>query len=313
MRPDRRPERRRRAPHEVRLVERHARRAASQRERPGPRHAQERVVQRHRLKDRAELVVAIRPVAEHPQIEVDLRIGPRAHAHALDGGGVLAAKRARLSKLLERHRRRVRRNVDLEHSAVERLVDVDLRQPNRQVGHARPVHVGSVRRRIVAGPARREVGVSHVDRSRAPRRPSATRRPPAAASSSCRPASTATQRAIERAPACHGSAREAAPGNNRPQVLGTDRHAGERLERRRRGRVAEHTALPRQHERRVFANGDVGEDGLARRRKLEAHPRGRFEARVDLRAEALVPGAAGDRQDARPSCGRRGTCSVACS
>ena len=84
------------------------------------------------------------------------------------------------------------------------------------------------------------------------------------------PASTATQPRSNARPRVGVSAREAAPGHNRPQVLGTDRHAGERLERRRRRRVAEHAPLPRQDERRVVADRDVGEDGLARRGKLEA-------------------------------------------
>ncbi len=184
----------------------------------------------------------------------------------------------------------------MKHGVAERLVDVDLRQPNRQVGHRALSRERAEANR--AGPARREVGVSHVDRS-----PHRGGHPPRAihllepvrgvGSVDGHPG------AIEGAPACHVSAREAASRNNRPQVLGTDRHAGERLERGGRGRVAEHAPLPRQDERGVFADCDVGEDGLARRGKLQADPRGDFEARIDLRPETLIPRPAGDRQDGR--------------
>ena len=53
---------------------------------PGPRRAQQRVVQRDRLKDRAQLVIAVRPGAKHTQIEIDLGVRARPHRMPFEGG-----------------------------------------------------------------------------------------------------------------------------------------------------------------------------------------------------------------------------------
>ena len=72
--PERRPQRRRRLPHQVARVERHAGRAAVERERPRTLGAHQRVVQLDRLKDGPQLVIAVGADAEHAQIEVDFGV-----------------------------------------------------------------------------------------------------------------------------------------------------------------------------------------------------------------------------------------------
>ena len=153
---ERRPQRRGRPPDEVRR-RRAARRACGTSARTAPAAAMqsERVVQRDRLEDGPQLVIAVGARAEHAQIEVDLRVRPDAHAGALDSGcralagqadPPLAAARASSAWRPPARRR--------ERPRVERLVDVDLRQPDRQVGHRRGFAgppLGAARSRMVAG------------------------------------------------------------------------------------------------------------------------------------------------------------------
>ena len=106
---------------------------------------------------------------------------------------------------------------------------------------------------------------------------------------------------IERAARSGSACREPAPSHDRPQILGPDRYAGERLQGRRRRRAAKHTSLARQDERGVLANRHVHEDGLSRRRELQTHPRGGFETRIELRAQSMVARFPGNGED----CGHR--------
>ena len=74
------PERGRSPPDQVPIVERHTGRPALEHERTGFFLRCHRVVQRNRLKHRAELVVAVGARAKHPQIQVDLGVRARGHA-----------------------------------------------------------------------------------------------------------------------------------------------------------------------------------------------------------------------------------------
>ena len=203
------------------------------------------------------------------------------------------------------------RNVDLEHGAVERLVDVDLRQPNRQVGHRR-------RLSIALGNRAREDGswpAAPTKSRRTARRPvplvaAVSRHAPSTCWSQlvASPASTATQPAIERTrPRVASPDAKPHPATIVRRVLGTDRHAGQRLERRRRRRVTEHARLSRQDERRLVANRHIGEERLARRGKLEP------DAALALRSPRRSSrGTARSRRGPRsrgrrPACGCRGS------
>ena len=74
---ERPPERQRGAPDQVRPVRRNPRRAGAQCEGPRPRGDRQRVVQRDRLQQRADVVVAVRPLRPDTEREIDLRAGAK--------------------------------------------------------------------------------------------------------------------------------------------------------------------------------------------------------------------------------------------
>ncbi len=201
----------RRLPDQIGAIERHARIVAAQLERPRPRLAHERVVQRERLQHGHHIVIAVRALPENLQVQVDLgerlnsdrrvlagrrRIGVRRVGACVvvvclrvSPSTARPAERPVLAKRVECERTRIGRHVHLERRRFERHVEIDLREIEHQVGARIAAQTNQARQPVhrlaIFDEQARTTSGHDTKRQHAPPPPPAPRR--SAARCRCRP------------------------------------------------------------------------------------------------------------------------------